>query len=139
VDDIGPNNQLFLRWLFSIKEDGSAETLKKQLSIFFWSRIVRSTLTKSKTEAGKWKTTFKNSFKTLARSYQHYKERSLQLPLKKEKDMMLLQEQLLEKHKHISQLELQLDESETESIDGSEIVSQERSEKFSNWLAKNDN
>jgi hypothetical protein len=52
------------------------------------------------------------------------------LPLKKEKDMMLLEEQLLEKHKHISQLELQLDESETESIDGSEIVSQERSEKI---------
>jgi hypothetical protein len=33
---------------------------------------------------------------------------------------------------------LQLNESETESIDGSETVSQEGSEKFSNFLAKND-
>jgi hypothetical protein len=138
MDDIGLNNYLYLRWLFGIKEDGSAETLKKQLRIFFWSRIVRSTTSETEARSENYHSK-ENSFKTLARASQHCKERSHQLQLKKEKYMMRLQEQLLERHKRISQLELQLIESETESIDGSEIVSQERSEKFSNWLAKNDN
>jgi hypothetical protein len=52
---------------------------------------------------------------------------------------MRLKEQLLVRHKRISQLEFQLHENETESIDGNETVSQEKSEKVRNWLSKNDN
>jgi hypothetical protein len=52
---------------------------------------------------------------------------------------MRLEEQFLEQHKRISQLELQLSESETVSIGGSVTFLQEKSEKASNKLTKNDN
>jgi hypothetical protein len=52
---------------------------------------------------------------------------------------MRLEEQFLEQHKRISQLELQLSESETVSIGGSVTFLQEKSEKAINKLTKNDN
>jgi 1,2-phenylacetyl-CoA epoxidase PaaB subunit len=50
-----------------------------------------------------------------------------------------LEEQLLERHKRIIQFQLQLNKSDTESMNKRETVLQERKEKVSNWLAKYDN